>query len=1153
VIGVTRWFCSPVVAGVFGVALLAGCDDRRPSAPAATSAEVDLGAAIRPLVTPTDLDPRKVALGERLFRDPRLSADDSIACSTCHVLESGGVDHRRFSVGLGGAEATANAPTVFNSSLGFRQFWDGRALTLEEQVDGPLTSHLEMGSSWNYALAKLSKDPSLVREITTLYPSGVDAPNLRNAIATFERSLITPHSRFDRYLAGERGAINEEETRGYLIFTDFGCVSCHQGAGIGGNMFQRFGVLGDYFKDRGTETSADLGRYNVTHLERDRHVFKVPSLRNVAVTAPYFHDGTAETLDAAVHVMARYQLARELEPAEAAALVAPTLGVGRFVTYAIAVLAMGVVTVLWQRTHAFDAFAANDFEHALRDLRRLDGTLNQDVLRARFRLVNSYDPLTLTTARLEALQPILDRPPPHLGLEATAALHEGSARYREAAHDKQRLIEDFESANSILQNSMRYFPTIATQLADRADATPQGTALGSRVRALLACVLVYGHTSDETLLADISTQLELLLADRQLYPAPLRGAKLDELAIHLRSVVTWKPVVDALVRRIGEAPTSARAEDVDLAYLAGDERADVRVRHLDEVMYGLSVLLLGLVAHAIVRLRGSARALLRANSTLETVIAHLPSGILAVDEAERVTAVNQTFCRLVGVPSTALVGVEVARALQDIKAAFRDPEALVERTTKLIARGEVVIGEELALADGRVVERDFVPILVDRAPVGRVWSFRDVTRAHRAAEEIQGLNEALEQRVAERTRELESTNADLASSHEALLRTQARLAVSDRMASVGTLAAGVAHEINNPLAYISANLELIVEELQKTDATASMSEIAKMAREASEGAGRVQRIVRSLKTFSRSDGEQRVPIDLHRVLEQSMTMAFNEIRHRARLEKDLGPVPVVEGDEGRLGQVFINLLMNAAQAIPVGHAQSNAIRVVTRTDQAGRAVVEVHDTGSGIRPEVLGHVFDPFFTTKPIGVGTGLGLSICHGIVAALNGEIAVESVLGTGSVFRVTLPAAGVADPVPVSACIASAALAGHASILIVDDDLMVRTALARALKQHDVTLAESGADALAQIRSKGTFHMILCDLMMPEMTGMDLHEAIGRTAPNLVDRMVFMTGGAFTAQAHEFLDRVPNQRMEKPFSPTELRAMVSRFLPLVALPKAS
>jgi cytochrome c peroxidase len=302
-----------------------GCDDRRATSAASTGPVTDgtdKGAAISPLVAPTGLDPRKVALGEKLFRDKRLSADDTIACATCHVLESGGVDHRRLSAGIGGAEVPLNAPTVFNSGLSFRQFWNGRVGTLEEQVDGPLTGAVEMGADWEHVLGKLGKDAALASEIGAIYPSGANATNVRDAIATFERSLVTPGSRFDRYLGGDAQAINAEETRGYRIFTDFGCVSCHQGAGIGGNMFQRFGVLGDYFKDRGNETAADLGRYNVTHAEEDRHVFKVPSLRNVAVTAPYFHDGSAETLDAAVHVMARYQLARELEPAEASALVA---------------------------------------------------------------------------------------------------------------------------------------------------------------------------------------------------------------------------------------------------------------------------------------------------------------------------------------------------------------------------------------------------------------------------------------------------------------------------------------------------------------------------------------------------------------------------------------------------------------------------------------------------------------------------------------------------------------------------------------------------------------------------------------------------------------------------------------------------------------
>jgi PAS domain S-box-containing protein len=239
---------------------------------------------------------------------------------------------------------------------------------------------------------------------------------------------------------------------------------------------------------------------------------------------------------------------------------------------------------------------------------------------------------------------------------------------------------------------------------------------------------------------------------------------------------------------------------------------------------------------------------------------------------------------------------------------------------------------------------------------------------------------------------------------------EVRLMLASRMASIGTLAAGMAHEINNPLAYVLLNLELVAEqilEISRDAPSGRMRELGTLVAEAREGGERVRKIVGDLKTFSRVDDACSALLDVRRVLEVAATMANNEIRHRARLVKELGEVPLVEGDEARLGQVFINLLVNAAQAIPEGGADANEIRVATRTDGAGRAVVEVRDTGPGMSHEVQARIFDPFFTTKPIGVGTGLGLSICHGIVTALGGEITVQSELGKGAMFQVVLPAA--------------------------------------------------------------------------------------------------------------------------------------------------
>lgn len=279
---------------------------------AATSGSAGASEPLRAVTAPTGLDVRKVALGKRLFHERRLSRDGTVSCASCHDLAKGGTDRRARSLGIGGVTGTINAPTVFNAALNFRQFWDGRAATLEEQVDGPMLAAAEMGSSWQTVLTVLRGDTNYAAEFARLYPEGVQKETVRDALVEFERSLVTPDSRFDRFLRGEAAALTPAEQAGYRKFKSYGCTSCHQGVGVGGNMFQNFGVAADYFADRGNVTPADLGRFNVTGRDEDRFVFKVPSLRNVALTPPYFHDGSAETLEQAIAVMGRYQLGRTL-------------------------------------------------------------------------------------------------------------------------------------------------------------------------------------------------------------------------------------------------------------------------------------------------------------------------------------------------------------------------------------------------------------------------------------------------------------------------------------------------------------------------------------------------------------------------------------------------------------------------------------------------------------------------------------------------------------------------------------------------------------------------------------------------------------------------------------------------------------------------
>jgi cytochrome c peroxidase len=273
-------------------------------------------ALLRPIPVTVELDERKVRLGERLFHDPRLSRDRTIACASCHDLAKGGTDGLPISVGIRGQRTTLNAPTIFNSGFNAVQFWDGRAASLEEQVDGPLQHPAEMDMSWEEAIARIEEDPDYRRQFGELDPRGVTPDAVRDAIATYERSLITPDAPFDRYLRGQADAISERAQAGYRLFRSSGCGSCHQGINVGGNLFAKFGVVLPRFKDIGSFKNSDLGRFNVTGREEDRFVFKVPSLRNAALTAPYFHDGSVQSLPEAVRLMARHQLGRELPDAE---------------------------------------------------------------------------------------------------------------------------------------------------------------------------------------------------------------------------------------------------------------------------------------------------------------------------------------------------------------------------------------------------------------------------------------------------------------------------------------------------------------------------------------------------------------------------------------------------------------------------------------------------------------------------------------------------------------------------------------------------------------------------------------------------------------------------------------------------------------------
>jgi cytochrome c peroxidase len=266
---------------------------------------------ITPVPLATGLDPARVHLGEKLFQDVALSHGDLVSCASCHLLAHGGDDDHAHHIGTDGRPLDFNAPTIFNVTLNSRFNWRGNFQRLERQNEAALHDPRLMNMTWRELLEKLRANPDYRSAFARAYGAAPEPRHLLDALAAFERSLLTP-ARFDRYLRGERGAITPAEERGYQLFKSYGCVACHQGVNIGGNLFQKFGIFEDPFANRETITRADLGRFTITGAASDRHVFRVPSLRNVALTAPYLHDGSAQTLEQAVAIMGRSQLGRTI-------------------------------------------------------------------------------------------------------------------------------------------------------------------------------------------------------------------------------------------------------------------------------------------------------------------------------------------------------------------------------------------------------------------------------------------------------------------------------------------------------------------------------------------------------------------------------------------------------------------------------------------------------------------------------------------------------------------------------------------------------------------------------------------------------------------------------------------------------------------------
>ena len=517
------------------------------------------------------------------------------------------------------------------------------------------------------------------------------------------------------------------------------------------------------------------------------------------------------------------------------------------------------------------------------------------------------------------------------------------------------------------------------------------------------------------------------------------------------------------------------------------------------------------------RARQDEEALRKSEEQYRQIVETTTDGIIKLDSDSRIVFVNRRFAEMLGYQPREMMGVS---AFEFMTAAKKVTAADSMQRRKIGLKGS--FDTAFRHKDGTEVSVNIAgsPLVdAEGQNVGTLGVVRDVTERRKM---------------------------------------QSQLMVSDRMASVGTLAAGVAHEINNPLAAVIANLDYVSDSLGRIvggDAASQsegrsdawiLEEIKSPLDDAREAAQRVRFIVRDLKIFSRSPSDEpRGTVDVKAIMESSLRMAWNEIRHRARLVKNYGPVPGVDANEARLGQVFLNLVVNAAQAMQEGRAEYNEIRVTTRLEEH-HVIIEVSDTGAGIPPEIIGRIFDAFFTTKAVGVGTGLGLAICHRIVTDMGGELTVESEVGKGTTFRVALPVATHTREYEVVAPVEPVVNAvRRGRILVVDDEEMVVRSVQRILsKEHDVVATISASKALALCAGGERFDLILCDLMMPDMTGMDLHRELALVAPDQANRMIFVTGGAFTAKARHFLSETPKEHLEKPFASANLRAIVQRYL---------
>jgi PAS domain S-box-containing protein len=483
----------------------------------------------------------------------------------------------------------------------------------------------------------------------------------------------------------------------------------------------------------------------------------------------------------------------------------------------------------------------------------------------------------------------------------------------------------------------------------------------------------------------------------------------------------------------------------------------------------------------------------------------LPEPVFVKDRAHKFVAVNTALCRIVGHSEEALIG----KSDFDFFPAH-EAELFVQRDEEVFQSGQPNENEEMITDNeggSRILVTKKAAFTGTRGEPFLVGVIRDITEWRR-------------------------------------MEVQLRLA--DRMASVGTLAAGVAHEINNPLSYIASNQAFIAEQLANEELTAAQRvELRDAVLESLEGAGRIRVIVQDLKTFARADEETQGPVDVHRVVNSALRLVRNEVHHRARISRSLEPVPAVQGNEARLGQILVNLLVNALQAFPPERpAQQNHIRISTRSE-GDWVYIEVEDNGQGMTPEVQRRIFDPFFTTKPIGSGTGLGLSISNKLVQIMGGGIEVQSKLAVGSTFRLVLPACGAKGRAgPAAPGAVAAAEEARRRVLIIDDEPSVGSAVRRLLRGiHEVDALQDAREALRLIASGTRYDAIVCDVMMPEMNGVQFLQELERSAPEQARRTGLMSGGVFDAKASEFIRTRQIELLPKPFDRESMQRFVARL----------